>query len=108
MISRFLSKTIEDKLFKGKVIVLLGARQVGKTTLLKQILTKIESESQQVFLKYANRIIQKESGKIVTYLRSMEKQCELAPSELAAQEGVKIGSIYVAVSRLRKILRSVA
>ena len=29
-------------------------------------------------------------------------------SELAAQEGVKIGSIYVAVSRLRKILRSVA
>lgn len=42
MISRFLSKTIEDKLFKGKVIVLLGARQVGKTTLLKQILTKNE------------------------------------------------------------------
>ena len=42
MINRFLSKTIEDKLFKGKVIVLLGARQVGKTTLLKQILAKNE------------------------------------------------------------------
>ena len=29
-------------MFKGKVIILLGARQVGKTTLLKQILTKNE------------------------------------------------------------------
>ena len=42
MIGRFLSETIEDKLFKGKIIILLGARQVGKTTLLKQILTKNE------------------------------------------------------------------
>ena len=42
MIGRILSKVIEDKLFKGKVIVLLGARQVGKTTLLKQILAKNE------------------------------------------------------------------
>lgn len=37
MVERFLYKTIEDKLFKGKVIILIGARQVGKTTLLKQI-----------------------------------------------------------------------
>ena len=42
MIGRFLSETIEDKLFKGKIIILLGARQVGKTTLMKQILTKNE------------------------------------------------------------------
>ena len=38
MIERFLYKTVEDKLFKGKIIILTGARQVGKTTLLKQIL----------------------------------------------------------------------
>lgn len=37
MVERFLYKTIENKLFKGKVIILTGARQVGKTTLLKQI-----------------------------------------------------------------------
>ena len=37
MIERFLYKTIEGKLFKGKVIILTGARQVGKTTLLKHI-----------------------------------------------------------------------
>lgn len=38
MIERLLSKTIENKLFKNKIIILTGARQVGKTTLLKQIL----------------------------------------------------------------------
>lgn len=42
MIERFLYKTIEDKLFKGKIIILAGARQVGKTTLLKQILREKE------------------------------------------------------------------
>ena len=42
MIERFLYKSIEDKLFKGKVIILAGARQVGKTTLLKQILRNKE------------------------------------------------------------------
>ena len=42
MIERFLYKSIEDKLFKGKIIILAGARQVGKTTLLKQILRNKE------------------------------------------------------------------
>ena len=37
MIDRLLSKTIDNKLFTGKIIVLTGARQVGKTTLLRQI-----------------------------------------------------------------------
>lgn len=42
MIERLLYKTIENKLFVGKVIILTGARQVGKTTLLKQILRQKE------------------------------------------------------------------
>jgi len=37
MIGRVLEKTIKSKLHSGKAIVLLGARQVGKTTLLKTI-----------------------------------------------------------------------
>lgn len=37
MIERILNKTLENKLFKGKVIILTGARQVGKTTLLRQM-----------------------------------------------------------------------
>ena len=42
MIERLLFKTIENKLFVGKVIILTGARQVGKTTLLKQLLRQKE------------------------------------------------------------------
>lgn len=42
MIERLLYKTIENKLFAGKVIILTGARQVGKTTFLKQLLRQKE------------------------------------------------------------------
>jgi len=37
MIPRKLELTIHSKLFKGKAIIVLGPRQTGKTTLLKQI-----------------------------------------------------------------------
>jgi len=40
MIPRFLEKTISESLFMGKAIVLYGARQVGKTTLVRSILSK--------------------------------------------------------------------
>lgn len=38
MIERILKKRISDQLFKGKTIMLIGARQVGKTTLIQEIL----------------------------------------------------------------------
>lgn len=38
MIKRSLENIIDDKLFKGKAIIIMGPRQVGKTTLLKQLL----------------------------------------------------------------------
>ncbi|MDR2963633.1 MAG: ATP-binding protein [Bacteroidales bacterium] len=37
MIERFLQQSIENRLHKGKVIILLGARQVGKSTLLEKL-----------------------------------------------------------------------
>jgi predicted AAA+ superfamily ATPase len=37
MVDRFLTSKIESRLFKGKAIVLMGPRQVGKTTLLKNL-----------------------------------------------------------------------
>ncbi len=37
MVQRFLEKIIKDKINTGKAIVLMGARQVGKTTLLKEL-----------------------------------------------------------------------
>lgn len=42
-INRLLQPKIEAQLFKGKVIILYGARQVGKTTLIKEISKKYPS-----------------------------------------------------------------
>lgn len=44
MIARFLEKNIEKSLFKGKTIILYGARQVGKTTLVQKILKDFGKE----------------------------------------------------------------
>ena len=37
MIKRLLENTIKEKIFKNKVLIIFGPRQVGKTTLLKEI-----------------------------------------------------------------------
>lgn len=42
MIKRLLFESIEKQLFKGKAIILLGCRQIGKTTLLQQLLSERE------------------------------------------------------------------
>ena len=42
---RLLQSKIENRLFKGKVVVIYGARQVGKTTLVKQIIDKYKGKS---------------------------------------------------------------
>ena len=45
MVRRILQERIEDCFFKGKVIVLYGARQVGKTTLIKEIEKKFSDDA---------------------------------------------------------------
>jgi predicted AAA+ superfamily ATPase len=45
MINRILEQSIKSHFFKGKAIIILGARQVGKTTLLKKIMSDFVSES---------------------------------------------------------------
>lgn len=42
MIVRTLQQRIEENLFKGKAIIVIGARQVGKSTLFKQIVNQRE------------------------------------------------------------------
>ena len=44
MYERVLQKNILERCFRGKAIILLGARQVGKTTLLKSIVKDIQSQ----------------------------------------------------------------
>lgn len=45
LLQRQLQKDIEENLFKNKVIILYGARQVGKTTLVKEIQKKYINDS---------------------------------------------------------------
>jgi predicted AAA+ superfamily ATPase len=45
MINREIQDSIENKLFKGKLVIIYGARQVGKTTLIKIIGKKYEDQS---------------------------------------------------------------
>ena len=49
MIYRAIEKLIEDRLFKGKAILLFGPRQVGKTTSIRSILAN--NEQKCLFLK---------------------------------------------------------
>lgn len=41
-IKRYLKDSIAEKLFKNKAIILIGARQIGKTTLLNELLSSYE------------------------------------------------------------------
>lgn len=45
MINRKLRHIIEQRLFRGKIIVLTGPRQVGKTTLLKMLMSDINKKT---------------------------------------------------------------
>lgn len=45
MINRIIQNSIEKALFTGKVVIIYGARQVGKTTLVREIQKKYESNS---------------------------------------------------------------
>lgn len=58
MIARTLEKTIISRLFKGKTIILLGARQVGKSTLLNIIQKKIDQDV--LYLNCDNNDIKKQ------------------------------------------------
>ena len=40
MITRKLKNIVENQMFKGKAIVIVGPRQVGKTTLLKELVSR--------------------------------------------------------------------
>lgn len=45
MIQRAIQKVIEENYWEGKAIIILGARQVGKTTLLKMLMSKYNDSS---------------------------------------------------------------
>lgn len=44
LIKRQLQQVIEERIFQGKAIILIGARQVGKSTLFQQILSELHTK----------------------------------------------------------------
>ncbi len=53
IIKRILEEKIEKNLFKGKVIILYGARQTGKTTLVKSLYNRLNDGLDDEFLNSA-------------------------------------------------------
>ena len=76
MLKRRLQEKIEKELFKGKAIIIYGARQVGKTTLVKQILENNKSKKAKYFncenISVQNNLEEPESLKIKEFLGDTE------------------------------------
>lgn len=71
MIPRLLKHNINTSLFKGKTIVLYGARQVGKTTLVQDILKDFKTEGRYLnceILSVEENLRDSEPEKIKAYL----------------------------------------
>lgn len=86
MIPRILEKNIKDKLFQGKAIILYGPRQVGKSTLIKKILTNYKS----LYLDGEEFVTQQNLNKPrIDYLNSNFKGLDL----LVIDEAQKIPNI---------------
>jgi predicted AAA+ superfamily ATPase len=54
MYKRLIKAQIEDKFFQGKIIILTGARQVGKTTLALDIIKNLGQEDRTITLNCDN------------------------------------------------------
>jgi len=74
-ISRELENIIKKRLFKGKIIVVYGARQVGKTTLVKKILKDFKGRGSYLncdLLSVQNALSEMEAEKLKAYLGNFD------------------------------------
>lgn len=71
MIERLLKKQISDTLFKGRTLIIFGARQVGKTTLVQNILNNFGDDARYLnceILSVAQNLMEAEPAKLKAYL----------------------------------------
>ncbi len=71
MIKRLLEKRIRNDLFKGKVIIVYGARRVGKTTLSKQLLSEFSMAGKYLnceILSVEKNLTEREPEKLRAFL----------------------------------------
>lgn len=70
-IARNIEGPIKERLFKGKVIIIYGARQVGKTTLVKKIISEYANEAHYLnceLLPVQNGLSELDTEKIKAFL----------------------------------------
>ncbi len=72
-IVRTIQKDIEKRLFKGKITIIYGSRQVGKTTLAREIMEKYAKTQKTIFLNcddwdVRNQLTNKTSTELKNYL----------------------------------------
>lgn len=74
-VSRTIIAQLEDQLFKGKVLILFGARRTGKTTLVKHLLTKFSEKSAYInceFQEYKDALSTTNSGLLAEFIGNRE------------------------------------
>jgi len=76
MLKRRLQEKIQKELFKGKAIIIYGARQVGKTTLMKQILKDNKDKKSKYFncenISVQSNLEKPESSEIKDFLGDVD------------------------------------
>ncbi len=86
MIKRELTNKIKDQCFKGKVVLLLGARQVGKTTLLRQLIKELDEPAVWLNADEADILQELNSAVVSTQLLNLAgKQSKLLIIDEAQQ-----------------------
>ncbi len=74
-VSRTIIAQLEDQLFKGKVLILYGARRTGKTTLVKHLLTKFSEKSAYInceLQEYKDALSTTNSGLLAEFIGNRE------------------------------------
>jgi uncharacterized protein len=74
-VSRTINSQLEDQLFKGKVLILYGARRTGKTTLVKHLLTKFSDKSAYInceLQEYKDALSTTNSGLLAEFIGNRE------------------------------------
>jgi uncharacterized protein len=74
-VSRTIISQLEDQLFKGKVLILYGARRTGKTTLVKHLLGKFSEKSAYInceLQEYKDALSTTNSGLLAEFIGNRE------------------------------------
>ncbi|MHA7130861.1 ATP-binding protein [Algoriphagus namhaensis] len=74
-LSRTIISQLESQLFKGKVLILYGARRTGKTTLVKYLLTKFSEKSAYInceLQEYKDALSTTNSGLLAEFIGNRE------------------------------------